>query len=82
MKKEYSVYVLSDESGSFYKGMTNNIVRRMKEHNRGKTQTTRKMSKLKLIYLEKYESLKEAREREKYLKTAAGRRFIKKILGN
>ena len=31
-----------------------------------------------VIYTEEYDSLEEARRREKYLKSAAGRRFIKK----
>ena len=36
----YTVYVLQDEEGHFYKGMTNDLVRRLAEHRRGKTRTT------------------------------------------
>jgi len=42
----YTVYILRDKTGKFYKGMTNNIVRRLKEHRLGKTITTSKMEML------------------------------------
>jgi putative endonuclease len=73
----YTVYILRDETGSLYKGMTNNIGRRLAEHKRGKTITTRKMNNLKLIHKEEYDNFEDARKRELYFKTAAGRKFIK-----
>ena len=60
--------------------MTNNLSRRLKEHKRGKTITTRKMDNLKLIYKEEYNNFEEARKRELYFKTAAGRKFLKNKL--
>ena len=74
----FTVYILEDEEGKLYKGMSSNFQRRFSEHKRGKTITTRKMNGLKLIYCEKYDNFDEARKREKYFKTAVGRRFIKK----
>jgi putative endonuclease len=56
MKKEFFVYVLRDASGKIYKGMTNNIHRRMSEHRAGKTKTTKRMKSLKLIHVEKYDT--------------------------
>jgi putative endonuclease len=76
----YTVYVLKDSSGKFYKGFTNNLERRLKEHKRGHTITTRKMQDLKVVYAEKFATFEEAREREVYFKTAAGRKFIKSKL--
>ena len=73
----YKVYVLSDDLGNSYKGMTNDLERRLAEHKRGKTKTTSKMNNLKVVYTEEYDTLKEARKREIYFKTAAGRRFLK-----
>lgn len=73
----YSVYVLQDNTGKLYKGMTNNIKRRLKEHQRGKTKTTAGMQNLKLVYQETHPDIISARKREIYLKTAAGRRFLK-----
>jgi len=62
--------------------MTNNLVRRLKEHNKGKTSTpsTKNRGPFVLIYVEKVENRKEARKREKYLKSGAGREFIKSFL--
>ncbi len=77
----FTVYILKDINGKFYKGMTNNKGRRLREHQSGKTITTSKMVDFELIYEEQYENKEDARKRELYLKTAAGRRFIKKKLG-
>ncbi|MEK7576442.1 MAG: GIY-YIG nuclease family protein [Patescibacteria group bacterium] len=77
----FTVYVLRDENGKFYKGFTNNLERRLLEHRSGHTRSTRWMQNFKVVYTEKYATFEEARARELYLKSAAGRRFIKKILG-
>lgn len=37
------------------------------------------MDKLELVYREEYDTFNEARAREKYFKTATGRRFLKKL---
>jgi len=76
----YVVYVLRDNRSQLYKGMTNNLARRIAEHRRGKTKTTSRMNNLNIVYLEEYEGFDEARKREVYLKTAAGRRFLKNKL--
>ncbi|MBP6855822.1 MAG: GIY-YIG nuclease family protein [Candidatus Pacebacteria bacterium] len=77
----YTVYVLKSSDGRLYKGLTNNIQRRIYEHKSGKTRTTARMKGLNLVYSEQYDSFNEARKRELYFKTAAGRKFIKKKLG-
>jgi putative endonuclease len=76
----YTVYILKDLNGKLYKGMTNDLNRRLKEHRSGKTITTSKMLDVQVIYKEQYEDKAEARKREIYFKTAAGRRFLKKQL--
>ncbi|MEA2007294.1 MAG: GIY-YIG nuclease family protein [Patescibacteria group bacterium] len=73
----YIVYVLEDDNGKLYKGMTNNISRRLAEHERGKTITTGKMANPGLVYKEEFEDRNEARKREVYFKSAAGRRFLR-----
>ncbi len=62
--------------------MTNNLERRFVEHTQGHTKTTRQMEGLEIVYTEKFSERTLAREREKYLKSAAGRRFLKKVLEN
>ncbi|MBM3256247.1 MAG: GIY-YIG nuclease family protein [Candidatus Moranbacteria bacterium] len=77
----FTVYVLKDDKGKLYKGVTNNLKRRLYEHRIGHTRTTSRMGYVQLVYKEKFLDFKEARKREVYLKTAAGRRFLKKTLG-
>lgn len=74
----FSVYILKDNTGHLYKGMTgNSLEERLKQHLGGNTKTTRRMEGLKLIYSEVFQTAEEARKREKYFKSAAGRRWLK-----
>ncbi len=73
----FYTYVLKDDKGVFYKGMTNNLKRRLVEHVSGHTFTTSRMKNLTLVYKEEYDTFEEARKRELYLKSAAGRKFLK-----
>jgi putative endonuclease len=77
----YAVYVLKDVRGKLYRGMTNDIDRRLREHVYGKTRTTSRMEGLSLVYFETFDNFDEARKRELYFKSAAGRRFLKKKIG-
>ena len=72
------VYVIRSEvDGRFYVGMTGDLERRLKEHNSGKTRSTKGYRPWKLIFTEEYETSIEARAREKYLKSGVGKEFIK-----
>ncbi len=73
----YTVYILKDRTGKLYKGATSDIQRRLREHRFGEVITTSKMRDPRLVYKEEYTSWGEARKREVYLKSAAGRRFLK-----
>lgn len=75
----YTVYILKDVHGKIYKGMTNNIKRRLEEHRAGKTKTTRYMKEIKIVYSEDFNDFVSARKRELYFKSAAGRKYLKKI---
>lgn len=75
-----TVYVLKDNTGKLYKGLTNDLQRRLIEHKSGHTITTSRMKELHVIYTEEFGTLEEARKREKYFKSAAGRRFLKTVL--
>ena len=77
----FFVYVIYSElSGRYYKGRTQHLQLRLKAHNQGKVRSTKKFRPWKLVYYETFSSLKEASDREVYFKSAAGRRFLKKIL--
>ncbi|MFA6918922.1 MAG: GIY-YIG nuclease family protein [Patescibacteria group bacterium] len=76
----YTAYVLKDKEGKFYKGMTNDLERRLREHQSGHTFSTRNMNELQVVYQESFSTRDEARKREVYFKSAAGRRFLKTII--
>ncbi|MFA7253718.1 MAG: GIY-YIG nuclease family protein [Patescibacteria group bacterium] len=79
----YYIYVLySIHYPKRYVGCTGDIQRRLTEHNSGKMSFTKRYMPWKLIHSEGFETLAEARCREKYLKTGAGRRFLKTISNN
>ena len=77
---EYFVYVLkSQKDGRLYKGQTSDLNERVKQHNSGKTKSTKGFMPWELVYFEKFQAREEAVLREKYLKTGSGREFLKKI---
>jgi putative endonuclease len=77
----YYVYVIkSEKDASLYKGITNNLPRRLKDHNLGKNQSTKSKIPYRLFYYETFGTRKEAREREKWLKSGVGREFLKKLI--
>jgi putative endonuclease len=77
--ENYVYLLLSEKDLKTYLGSTDNLERRLHEHNRGKSLTTKNRRPLKLIYTEKFNSLLEARYREKYLKSRGGRKELKII---
>ena len=77
----YYVYVLkSSKTGLLYKGQTDNLERRVQEHNAGKTSSTRHGIPWNICYYEKHESRDAAITREKYFKTLRGGKELKKIM--
>lgn len=79
MKKYFVYLLLSLKDSHSYLGSTINLVKRVDEHNQGKSKSTRNRRPLKLIYHEEYNILNEARKREKFLKTKKGRQELKII---
>lgn len=77
------VYILkSCNFDMTYTGSTVDLERRLLEHNSGKSNYTRKHVPWEIIYTEEYGNLCDARLREKYFKTCAGRKFINKLFDN
>lgn len=74
----YFVYVLkSKKDNKLYYGFTDNLERRIKEHNDGKVNSTKSRIPFELIYFENTGNIREARKREKYFKSGFGRKYIK-----
>ena len=60
-----------------YTGYTNDLRKRLKEHNTGKSKYTKRRGPFELIYYEACKNEQDARSREKYLKSGMGKRFVK-----
>jgi len=77
----FKVYAIKSLVKNYiYVGMTQNLDERIKRHNSGCEVTTKPYSPFQLIYTEEFQTRIEARKKEKYFKSAAGRRWIKKNL--
>ena len=76
----FTVYILKSKvAKKSYVGFTDDFWRRLKEHNSGKHFYTRRYVPWEIIHKEEFNNFDEAVEREKFLKTTSGRRFLKKI---
>lgn len=76
----YNYILQSIKYGDIYIGYTNNLKRRFKEHNNGLNTSTKQHKPWKLIYYEACLEEKDAKRREKYLKTTQGQRLLKRRL--
>ncbi len=75
------VYVLrSAKDGQFYIGSTNDVRRRVQQHQRGENVSTAKRLPVELLYFEGHTSKEDALRREKYLKSTKGRTMLRQIL--
>ena len=77
------IYVLrSLRDDGFYIGYTANLRRRFEQHLQRNSFATSHRGPWKLIYYEAYLEQADALGREKYLKSGAGRRFLRSLLKN
>ncbi len=72
----YYVYFLKLVNGDVYKGLTNDLKRRVKEHSLGQVDSTKNYRPAALIGYEAYQLKSDAQRREKFLKTTEGRRLL------
>jgi len=76
----YYVYILlSEKDKRTYTGYTPDISERLKKHNAGWVRATKHRRPLQLIHLEKFQTIQEAKKRELYWKSGAGRRKLKQL---
>lgn len=74
----YFVYVLlSLKDHKFYVGFTEDINKRIKEHDEGKVTSTKNRRPLKFIYYEVFFSKADAKSREVFLKSGFGREQLR-----
>jgi len=79
----YFVYVIKSKEGFLYKGMTENLQRRLIEHNdKSLSFWTKRGTVWKLIYKEEFDNKTDALKKEKWLKTGVGREYLDRVLKN
>lgn len=77
------IYVLKSlKDGDLYVGRTEDLRSRLIAHNKGRVDSTKNRRPLKFLYAEVGNNIKDAVHREKYLKTAWGKRYLKHRLKN
>jgi putative endonuclease len=82
MNDEYIVYVLySNKFDKTYTGYTSNLIERFKSHNHlGKKGYCIRYRPWQVILVEFFKNKSEARKRELFLKSGAGRSIIRKSI--
>lgn len=79
----YYVYIIkSKKNGKLYKGYTEDLKRRLSEHNKKKVKSTKSCVPWKLVYYEAFCFKSDAKREETFLKSGKGRERIKWLLGD
>jgi len=77
----YFVYIIKSRKTNFiYKGITQDIEKRIAEHESGQNMSIKGRAPFDLIHVEVCNNREEARKYEKFFKTGWGREIIKEIL--
>ncbi len=79
----HTVYVITCRQGKYYIGYTEDLRKRLGQHNEGLSKWTKRYDDWKVVYKEEYATRTEALKREKYLKRQkCGNTFRKIILSD
>ena len=81
MNRRYCVYIMTNKYNNvLYTGITNDLERRVREHKSGEIGGfTKKYKVKKLVYLEAYENVNDAIEREKQIKRGSRLKKIRLV---
>ena len=75
------VYILQSKStGRFYVGSTSDLERRLVEHHRAHSLATRGRGPWVLVYQEEFPTLREARQRERQIKSWKSAKLIAQLV--
>jgi len=71
-----TLYVLKGKTGKRYVGITNNLPRRIQEHRIKVTKGGQILGDFSVVHTEEFPDHRTAREREKFLKSGQGRKWL------
>jgi predicted GIY-YIG superfamily endonuclease len=73
------LYIISTHYGTYYTGITNNLIRRWYEHISGKSSYLSKFKSKEVVYVKFYESRREAAKKERMIKNIGARKFLLRL---
>ena len=76
----YTYIIYSSKIDKYYVGATNDLVRRLSEHNRKKGKYTDVGIPWDLVYKEEYENILMAKRREREIKNKKSRKYIETLI--
>jgi putative endonuclease len=71
-----TLYVLKGKTGKRYVGITNNLSRRLNEHRLKNSKAGQLLDEFSVQHTEDFPDYKSARQREKFLKSGQGRKWL------
>jgi len=75
---KYYVYIIKSKEGYRYTSITENLERRLSQHNnKSLSLWTKRGSNWKIVYFEEFNNRIDALKREKWLKSGVGRDYLK-----
>ena len=81
--RNYIVYVIKSKEGYRYTGMTEDLEKRLTEHNsKSLSFWTKRGLDWKIVYTKEFSNKSEAMKYEKWLKSGIGRDFLKNNVEN
>jgi putative endonuclease len=69
----------SFKNGRIYIGQTNDVERRLAEHNSGQTKSTRAKGPYQIVHVEEFNNRIDAIQREQFLKSGKGREELRSL---
>ena len=79
-EKMFHVYAIRSKVKNYiYVGFTQDLEKRINQHNAGYNKSTKPYRPFELIFTESFSTRTEARSKEKYLKSGVGKEFLKRI---
>ena len=76
------VYILqSEKTGRYYTGHTENLEKRLREHNSGKTRSLKAHLPIRIVYSEVCLTKQDAYRRERQIKRYKGGEAFKQLVG-
>ena len=76
----YRVYLLRNKAGLHYIGISSDVLRRLEDHNNGKSRWTKSRGPWELVWQSGLLSLRQARKLENWLKRQKGGDGLQRLL--